>query len=73
MNARRRSNSSTHANALGDFKTKFETLEVDPVFEEGYHGASGNTEDEDLSLQKEESIASSSGASIEDDDYAKKV
>jgi hypothetical protein len=31
-NARRRSNSSNHG--LADFKTKFETIEAEPVFEE---------------------------------------
>ncbi|OJD22566.1 hypothetical protein ACJ73_06088 [Blastomyces percursus] len=35
-NARRRSNSSTQG--LADFKTKFETVEADPVFEEEIHG-----------------------------------
>lgn len=37
-NARRRSNSS--AQGLADFRTKFETTEPDPVFEEPLHGAS---------------------------------
>ncbi|KAL2362970.1 hypothetical protein RJZ56_004113 [Blastomyces dermatitidis] len=35
-NARRRSNSSTQG--LAEFKTKFETVEPDPVFEEEIHG-----------------------------------
>ncbi|EFW23406.1 conserved hypothetical protein [Coccidioides posadasii str. Silveira] len=35
-NARRRSNSSNQA--LEDFKTKFEAIEHDPVFEEDIHG-----------------------------------
>ncbi|PGH03826.1 hypothetical protein GX51_03814 [Blastomyces parvus] len=35
-NARRRSNSSTQG--LAEFKTKFETIEADPVFEEEIHG-----------------------------------
>lgn len=35
-NARRRSNSS--AQGLADFKTKFETAEPEPVFEEQIHG-----------------------------------
>ncbi|OJJ49498.1 hypothetical protein ASPZODRAFT_22259 [Penicilliopsis zonata CBS 506.65] len=34
-NARRRSNSSNHE--LSDFRTKFETLEAEPVFEELLH------------------------------------
>lgn len=37
-NARRRSNSS--AQGLADFRTKFETTEPDPVFEEPPHGSS---------------------------------
>jgi hypothetical protein len=37
-NPRRRSNSSTHALGLKDFKTKFETIEPEPVFEEELHG-----------------------------------
>ncbi|EED20326.1 ATPase-stabilizing factor 15 kDa protein, putative [Talaromyces stipitatus ATCC 10500] len=35
-NARRRSNSSNHG--LSDFKTKFETVEPEPVFEEEFPG-----------------------------------
>ncbi|KAK2867864.1 hypothetical protein FQN49_003393 [Arthroderma sp. PD_2] len=38
-NTRRRSNSSTHG--LADFKTKFETHEPEPVFEEEAHGEDG--------------------------------
>lgn len=55
-NARRRSNSSTQA--LGDFKTKFETVEPEPVFEEDIHGAMPADED-NLSLTKGESTNSS--------------
>lgn len=42
-NARRRSNSS--AQALADFKTKFETAEPEPVFEEQLHGPSAEEMD----------------------------
>jgi hypothetical protein len=35
-NTRRHSNSSNHG--LTDFKTKFETVEQEPVFEEELHG-----------------------------------
>lgn len=35
-NARRRSNSSTQG--LADFRTKFETVDPEPVFEEQLHG-----------------------------------
>lgn len=38
-NARRRSNSSSYAAGLKDFKTKFEQFDPDPVFEENIHGA----------------------------------
>lgn len=37
--ARRRSNSSSYAAGLKDFKTKFEDIETEPVFEESIHGA----------------------------------
>ncbi|KAM0149577.1 hypothetical protein ACHAPG_009361 [Botrytis cinerea] len=38
-NARRRSNSSSYTAGLKDFKTKFEQIETEPVFEENIHGA----------------------------------
>lgn len=38
-NARRRSNSSSYTAGLKDFKTKFEHVEQEPVFEENIHGA----------------------------------
>ncbi|RDW91218.1 hypothetical protein BP5796_02383 [Coleophoma crateriformis] len=37
-NARRRSNSSSYSAGLKDFKTKFEQIETEPVFEEELHG-----------------------------------
>ena len=70
-NARRRSNSSSHGHAINDFKTKFETLEQDPVFEEEMHGAPA--EDERLALEKEESADSISSASVDEEDQAKKL
>lgn len=68
-NARRRSNSSSHSTAIGDFKTKFETTEPDPVFEEEYHGAIKDDAamDEHLALMKGESADSVSTASIEEE------
>ncbi|MCJ1475322.1 hypothetical protein MMC13_003984 [Lambiella insularis] len=76
-NARRRSNSSTHGNAINDFKTKFEAVEADPVFEEEYHGAasaaSSTEDDEHLPLEKEERAGSTSGGSIEEEEVAKKA
>lgn len=68
-NERRRSNSSTKV--LGDFKTKFEDIDVEPVFEENLHGPS----EEDVekasmaSLDKEESTDSSTlGGSVEEEE-----
>jgi hypothetical protein len=58
---RRRSNSSTQV--LGDFKTKFEVNEADPVFEEEVHGP---TEDD---LEK----ASTSGSTDSVDSEDKKL
>lgn len=73
-NARRRSNSSSHGHAIGDFKTKFEAVEADPVFEEEYHGAKGNAKiDEHLGLEKSDSADSISGGSVEEEEHAKKV
>ena len=70
-NTRRRSNSS--GLGLGDFKTKFEAVEADPVFEEEYHGAVDGPEEEDLKLEKEDSAGSISGGSVEEEEHAKKV
>lgn len=62
-NPRRRSNSSTHQ--IKDFKTKFETIEPEPVFEEELHGAIG------AELDKEST--SSSTKSVEEEDASKKL
>lgn len=71
-NARRRSNSSTQA--IGDFKSKFEGVENDPVFEEEIHGApDGPEEDEHVDLEKAETTDSTSSVSMEDDEHTKKV
>jgi len=60
-NARRRSNSSSYTAGLKDFKTKFETLETEPVFEENIHGAEEmpeahrvNTESTDGSVDEDD-------------------
>lgn len=47
-NARRRSNSSTASHHITDFKTKFEVVDVEPVFEDSLHGPI-NEEDDNLS------------------------
>ena len=69
-NARRRSNSSTQA--LGDFKTKFETVETDPVFEEELHGAPSE-DGEHIGLEKAESADSVTTGSVEGETEAKKI
>jgi len=65
-NPRRRSNSSTLQ--LKDFKTKFETVEPEPVFEEELHGVMG------AELEKQ-STASTSGSSesVDDEEVNKKL
>ena len=61
-NNRRRSNSSTKV--LTDFKTKFETNEADPVFEEELHGA---TEED---FEKASMVDSTDSARSVDDEEA---
>jgi hypothetical protein len=67
-NARRRSNSSSYAAGLKDFKTKFERIDDDPVFDENLHGA--GIEEDTMSRTNTES--SESGASIDGDEKMKK-
>ncbi|KAF2399090.1 hypothetical protein EJ06DRAFT_549807 [Trichodelitschia bisporula] len=55
---RRRSNSSTHLKTSGSFKTKFETIEPEPVFEMSEHGPLDD-DSEKLSLAQSESNAGS--------------
>ncbi|KJZ78239.1 hypothetical protein HIM_02277 [Hirsutella minnesotensis 3608] len=47
-NARRRSNSSNMSH-IGDFKTKFEVNDTEPVFEESMHGPEGDETGDELS------------------------
>jgi hypothetical protein len=70
-NARRRSNSSTQG--LTDFKTKFETVEADPVFEEEVHGPVEEEEDVDDTALKVKSIDSSTSGGSEEESEAKKL
>ena len=81
--ARRRSNSSTQP-GLADFKTKFETVEQEPVFEEELHGAAeaadgGDEEGMERTLsggsghEKDSSTESASGISVEEEERAKKL
>ena len=66
-NARRRSNSSSYTAGLKDFKTKFEHIETDPVFEEDIHGA---LEDE-LEPTRRVNTESSDGSSFDEDEKVK--
>ena len=73
-NARRRSNSSSQSHHIHDFKTKFEAVETDPVFEEEFHGPGVDEEDDGQmsNIEKGESTDSVSSASIEEEEMAKK-
>lgn len=51
---RRRSNSSTHV--LDDFKTKFETIEIEPVFEEELHGPMGDELEKQSTTSTDKSV-----------------
>jgi len=70
-NARRRSNSSTQG--LTDFKTKFETVEADPVFEEEVHGPVEEEEDVNDTALKVKSVDSSTSGGSEEESEAKKL
>ena len=63
-NARRRSNSSSYTAGLKDFKTKFETIETEPVFEEELHGPMG----EELEKQS----TTSTDKSVDEEEHDKK-
>ena len=70
-NQRRRSNSSNQV--LGDFKTKFEAVDQDPVFEEELHGPTQDDIDESSTASKEESTDTSTlGGSVEEEEFLKK-
>ncbi|KAH8821016.1 hypothetical protein F5884DRAFT_766277 [Xylogone sp. PMI_703] len=64
-NARRRSNSSSYAAGLKDFKTKFEEIETEPVFEEQLHGP----DSEEYPATRV--VTESSEGSVDEDDKAK--
>jgi hypothetical protein len=71
-NARRRSNSSSQV--IADFKTKFEGVENDPVFQEELHGPNDIADDEGhVDLHKAETSDSTSSASVEEEDHVKKA
>lgn len=53
---------------LGDFKTKFEAVDADPVFEEELHGPTDDDMEQASTLSKEESTDTSTlGGSVDDD------
>ncbi|KAJ6024469.1 hypothetical protein N7540_005266 [Penicillium herquei] len=62
-NTRRRSNSSIQG--LTDFRTKFETVEPEPVFEEKVHGASDVETGNESAMSKVESASSSNDSELE--------
>jgi len=68
-NPRRRSNSSSHGHDLKNFKTKFETVEPEPVFEEELHGPLAESDE----LEHAETISSNASGSVAEEDMAKKA
>ena len=69
-NQRRRSNSSTQAL---DIKTKFETNETEPVFEEELHGPSSEDIEAASTLSKEDTNSSNYSASVDSDEGVKRM
>lgn len=73
-NPRRRSNSFHQPQ--NQLKTKFETIEAEPVFEEELHGAPQGSEDMgdvNIDLEKESTNSSSGAGSVDEEDVAKKI
>ncbi|KAF2759814.1 hypothetical protein EJ05DRAFT_474871 [Pseudovirgaria hyperparasitica] len=69
---RRRTNSSSHGHDLSAFKTKFETIEAEPVFEEELHGPTAEDLDA-LALEKATTASTlASTGSVEEEDAVKK-
>jgi hypothetical protein len=68
VNARRRSNSSSQIKIAKDFKTKFEAIEPEPVFEESM----AEPDEEGLRLEHQSTTSSdgSDNKSIEEEDKA---
>ncbi|PNS14103.1 hypothetical protein CAC42_6616 [Sphaceloma murrayae] len=63
---RRRSNSFSAAAGHNTFKTKFEAVEPEPVFEEDIHGP----EVDDLALEEQSTHSSAGSGSVEDEEAA---
>lgn len=72
-NARRRSNSSSITAHLKDFKTKFETVETEPVFEEEIHGATNDAAGGIGEELEKQSSASSSNKSVDEEERERKL
>jgi hypothetical protein len=70
-NERRRSNSSSYKAGLNDFKTKFEQIDAEPVFEEDIHGAL--PEDDLPETRRVTTESSESGASVDEEEKVKKI
>lgn len=70
-NHRRRSNSSTQI--LNDFKTKFETVDQEPVFEEDVHGPTDDDYEQASNLSKEDTNSSNYSASVDSDEGIKRM
>jgi hypothetical protein len=65
-NARRRSNSSSQTHGSQAFKTKFELVEAEPVFED-MPQEEANDEEQHIRLEQQSSSSSSEGQSVEED------
>lgn len=70
-NARRRSNSSSYGPGLKDFKTKFEQIDAEPVFEEEIHGATAEDSTEFKRVTTTDS--EESNGSVDEEDKARKL
>lgn len=68
-NSRRRSNSNTQG--LGEFKTKFEMVESEPVFEEDLHGPAEDNGDKGEALKKTDSVDTNESVTTEEESEIK--
>ncbi|KAI9867160.1 MAG: hypothetical protein M1813_009438 [Trichoglossum hirsutum] len=66
---RRHSNSSTAVSK--DFKTKFEAVDPEPVFEEELHGPMRGGDEKDDAEKDLSAVSTTSSASVEDEEVAK--
>jgi len=68
-NPRRRSNSSTVVSK--DFKSKFEAIDPEPVFEEELHGPMSGEDEKDDTEKDLSAVSTTSSASVEDEEVGK--